>query len=72
MKNFENNLKRLNEIIHDIEAGNALDAVLELYKEGMSIAADCATELSAFEEAVLELRVENGEWKNGNFTSKED
>ena len=51
MKNFEENLKRLDEIIADIE-GNAvpLDAALALYKEGMALAADCAATITEIQK----------------------
>ena len=50
---FEENMKRLDEIIAAIEASDApLEASLALYKEGMALAADCAENLAAAEQEV--------------------
>ena len=56
MKDFEENLRRLDEIIACIESGAApLEASLALYKKGMALAADCAAALTEFEKEVLIL-----------------
>jgi len=47
---FEENLRRLDDIINTIEAGETpLDAALALYKKGMALAADCAKRLNEIE-----------------------
>jgi exodeoxyribonuclease VII small subunit len=56
MKNFEENLRLLDEIINSIEEGAVpLEASLALYKKGMALAADCAAALTEFEKEVMIL-----------------
>lgn len=56
---FEKSLERINEIIAVLEKGEApLAEALDLYKEAVSLSADCKKEL---EEAKLQVEViENG------------
>ena len=57
MKNFEKKLERLNQIIKDIEEGCApLESSLEMYKEGMSLAVECAHVLNELEKDVMILK----------------
>jgi len=70
MKNFEENLRKLDEIIEFIDQGSALTASLELYKKGMELVADCAADLTAIEAQVKTLRVENGELKIEDFADR--
>jgi exodeoxyribonuclease VII small subunit len=70
MKNFEQNLRRLDEIIAEIEAGARLEASLELYKEGMALAAELAGGLNDFEKEVLILR--DGLTSYGDFGGATD
>ncbi|MCL2397144.1 MAG: exodeoxyribonuclease VII small subunit [Defluviitaleaceae bacterium] len=56
---FEENIKRLDEIIAAIEASDApLEVSLALYKEGMALAANCAQKLADVEQEV-ELLTKN-------------
>lgn len=52
--NFEESLKRLEEIVETLETGNApLDESIKLYEEGMTLAKSCMTRLN---EAKLKLK----------------
>ena len=70
MRNFEENLRRLDEIIEHIDEGASLTASLELYKAGLELVTNSAEELSAFEAEIKLLRVENGELKIEKFGSE--
>lgn len=51
---FEESLKRLEEIVEILEAGNApLEESIKLYEEGMTLAKSCMTRLN---EAKLRLK----------------
>jgi len=53
---FEDDLRRLDEIISEIESADTpLADSLALYKEGMELASDCAKELAEIENQVLIL-----------------
>jgi len=53
---FEKSVERLDEIIAAIEAGDVpLEKSLALYKEGMTLAADCSEKLAAVEKEVVIL-----------------
>jgi len=67
MKNFEQNLRRLDEIIGSIDSGASLSDSLELYKEGLGLVVENAAHLNAFEAEVKILKIENGELKIENF-----
>jgi exodeoxyribonuclease VII small subunit len=51
---FEDSIKRLEEIVETLEAGNApLEESIRLYEEGMTLAKSCMTRLN---EAKLKLK----------------
>ncbi|MGO9480639.1 MAG: exodeoxyribonuclease VII small subunit [Candidatus Kryptoniota bacterium] len=51
---FEEALRRLEEIVETLEAGNSpLDGSIKLYEEGMTLAKSCMTQLN---EAKLKLK----------------
>ena len=53
-RSFEESLKRLEEIVDTLEAGDtALEESIKLYEEGMTIAKSCMTQLN---EAKLRLK----------------
>ena len=53
---FEENIRRLNEIIAAVEGADMpLEASLALYKEGVALAAACDKHLGAAEKEVLML-----------------
>jgi len=66
MKDFEKTLLRLGEIISDIESGASLTDALELYKEGVALAADCAAVLNDFEKEIMVIEGDGG---NGGLSS---
>ena len=56
-KTFEENLKRLEEIVDLMENGNVgLDESLKLYKEGVNISVLCAQKLKDVEQQVSVLQ----------------
>ncbi|MDR2167158.1 MAG: exodeoxyribonuclease VII small subunit [Clostridiales bacterium] len=55
MKNFEENMRRLDAIIAEIEGGTGLEAAFALYKEGAALAAECAADLVAIEGELIVL-----------------
>lgn len=59
---FEENLTKLDEIVRQLESDKLpLDKALELYKEGVSLAADSKL---ALENARLTVKTMNGENEN--------
>lgn len=59
---FEENMKRLDEIVGQLESDKLpLDKALELYKEGVGLAADSKL---ALENAKLTVKTMNGETDN--------
>ncbi len=53
---FEKRLKRLEEIVHKMEAGElALDKSLEMFEEGVRLSRECQTQLTDAEQKVLKL-----------------
>jgi exodeoxyribonuclease VII small subunit len=56
MKDFEGNLKQLEEIVSKLEGGElALDQALELFEEGVKISRFCNTKLEEAERKVETL-----------------
>ena len=55
-KTFEESMQRLEEIVSQLEKGEApLDESLALFEEGMCLAADCGKKLDQAEQAVVRL-----------------
>lgn len=55
-KTFEESMQRLEEIVSQLEKGEApLDESLALFEEGMRLAADCGKKLDQAELAVVRL-----------------
>ena len=55
-KTFEESLKRLEEIVRQMEQGNvSLEESLKLFDEGTALAAGCNTQLDAAELKVVRL-----------------
>ena len=66
--NFEEALKRLEEIAAALENGNAqLEASLSLFEEGVGLIKECNAKLDAAEQKV-KLLVNNG---NGSYDEKD-
>ena len=63
-ESFEHSLKRLEEIVQTLEAGNVpLDETLKMYEEGIQISKQCLDKLSQAELKIKRL----GKDVNGNF-----
>nr|MBN2277081.1 exodeoxyribonuclease VII small subunit [candidate division Zixibacteria bacterium] len=61
-KDFETALERLEEITGQLEAGDAsLEEAIDLYTEGIQIAAFCSRKLSDSEKRILILKEKNQE-----------
>jgi len=59
---FEGGLRRLDDITQQIEEGETtLARSLELYKEGVAVAADCAAALNGIEAEIMILQQKEGE-----------
>ena len=59
-KNFEEKLKRLEEIIVQMEShGKPLNEIITLFKEGASISKECKLELERFDIEVQKVLAEN-------------
>lgn len=55
-KTFEESMQRLEEIVSQLEKGEApLEESLSLFEEGMRLAADCGKKLDQAEQAVVRL-----------------
>lgn len=53
---FEESMKRLEQIVTQLERGEApLDESLALFEEGMKLAAECGKQLDQAEQAVVKL-----------------
>jgi exodeoxyribonuclease VII small subunit len=55
-KNFESSIKRLEEIVHDLEKGDlALEESLKAFEEGMNLIKFCSEKLEEVEQKVTML-----------------
>jgi len=62
-KNFETSIKRLEEIVHDLEKGDLpLEESLKVFEEGMSLIKFCSEKLEEVEQKVSML-VKEGDGK---------
>ncbi len=71
--NFENNVKRLEEIISLLDKGEApLDECLSLFEEGVKLSKDCIDLLNTAEQKIKILtESEDGEVMEKDFVSEE-
>lgn len=59
---FEDNLKELETIIHELENGEIdLDSSIEKYTKAMKLVSECEKKLNEVEEKVNKILNENGE-----------
>jgi len=59
-KNFEEKLKRLEEIVVQMESSSKpLDEVVNLFKEGVALSKECKSELDRFDIEVQKVLAEN-------------
>ena len=57
---FENSLKKLEEIIDQLESGEVdLEKTVELYEKGMELKKICEDKLKKFELQIKKIKVEN-------------
>ena len=55
--NFEQDIKRLSEIVEEVENSDTpLDTAIALYKEGIELAAKCGTVLKQYEDEIHVLQ----------------
>jgi exodeoxyribonuclease VII small subunit len=65
-KNFEESMKRLNEIVMALEKNeSSLEQSISLFEEGLSLVKECDLQLKGFESKVQELMKTYG---NNNST----
>ncbi|MDR1196574.1 MAG: exodeoxyribonuclease VII small subunit [Endomicrobium sp.] len=70
-KSFEQSLKRLEEIVNDMEnADPDLDKALELFTEGVELARFCSSKLNEAKSRVEILIKENGVMKKEKFNDE--
>ena len=68
--NFEENIKELEQIVHDLESGNvALDEALEKFNKAYELSKECDTKLKEVSESVNKILTEEG--KLEDFTVEE-
>jgi exodeoxyribonuclease VII small subunit len=74
MKDFESNLKALEDIVTQLEGGDlTLDRALELFEEGVKISRSCNASLEEAERKVETLiKNTNGSMTEVPFTSEGD
>lgn len=67
---FEDNLRRLEEVVGKLEQGELpLDDAIKLYQEGMRLSKLCSERLSAVESEIKKLVVANNQAKLESFGS---
>ncbi len=65
---FEDKLKKLEEIVKDLESGNVdLDEAITKYTDAMKIAKECSDKLTSVEEQVNKILTENGKLEDFNI-----
>ena len=70
---FENKLKRLEEIVHSMEAGDLqLEQSLKLFEEGVKLSRECTQQLGEAEAKVKVLLSldEKGQMQTQDFTAE--
>lgn len=72
--NFEENMKKLEEIATELEKGNLdLDSSVKKFEEGMNISKKCSEMLEKAEKKITMLiKGENGELAEENFVQNEE
>jgi len=67
-ENFEESMKKLEDIVTELEKGNLnLDESVEKFEEGMKIAKQCNTILEDAEKKITILLEKDGELKEEDF-----
>jgi exodeoxyribonuclease VII small subunit len=71
-EDFETKLKKLEEIVAELEKGDiSLENSLKKFEEGMKISKDCSKLLQNAEKKITIILEENGELKEDNFSTEE-
>ena len=72
-ENFETKIKKLEEIVNDLEKGDTgLEDSLKKFEEGMKISKDCNKLLQDAEKKITIILENNGELSEENFSTEED
>ena len=65
---FEEAMKRLEEVVHRLGEGDiALEEAISLYQEGVKLSRICSQKLDAIEAKITQLVEEDGQWKQKPF-----
>ena len=65
---FEDNLKKLEEIVEQLESGEIdLEKSVELYEQGMLIKNNCELKLKKVELQIKKIKLDNNKIKKENF-----
>ena len=71
-ENFETKIKKLEEIVTDLEKGDSsLEDSLKKFEEGMKISKECNKLLQDAEKKITIILENNGEMKEENFSTEE-
>ena len=71
-KNFETNMDELEQIISDLESGEApLDKCIELFEKGVKLSGECLKMINEARQKIT-LFTENGETEFGSAEEKND
>lgn len=70
--NFEENIKRLEEIVTLLEKGETpLEESMALFEEGVNLTNQCLKLLDSAEQKIKKLTLNNGETVESDFVSEE-
>ena len=65
---FEENLKKLEDIVEQLESGHIdLEKSVELYEKGMILKNNCEEKLKKVEIQIKKIKIENNQIKKENF-----
>ena len=65
---FEDNLKKLENIVDQLESGSVnLEKSVELYEKGMILKNNCETRLKRVQLQIKKIKLENNQIKKENF-----
>ena len=71
-ENFETKIKKLEEIVTDLEKGDSsLEDSLKKFEEGMKISKECNKLLQDAEKKITIILEKNGEMNEENFSTEE-
>ena len=71
--NFENSLKRLEDIVSEMENSQLdIDKAMKLFEEGVSLVNQCSTKLDETKKKIEILVEKNGKKEKENFVEREE